>query len=525
MVFAMLHLSISCTSKKTWVYEDLSKELTKQEFVSAQNQLKYITIKSGGITETVQIDEINTIENYFLCKIIQPTQPNSKDKISNQKTKIKEVQIFATNIALNDSIIKVPFGSVSRVAITESTGSSAGKTILAVVGIAAAVFVLALVIIALTKSSCPYVYVYEDGSYQFKGEIFGGAIFLPLEREDYLTLLENVDLHQNGEIKIQIANELLEKQYTNLAEVIVVEHEPNAKTRIASNGQILLVGDPIPPITATLNGIIDISKQIASSDSLVCYFDQANLQNKAQLDLKFVKPHNAAQANLLLTAKNSLWLDYTFGKFTSLFGSYYNQWIVKQRHANKDSLQQWTRQQQLPLKIELKIDNRWTVVDEIPTIGPLANRDMCVPLNLSGLYSDTLEVRLSCGFMFWEVDQVAIDFTPQTALRTFTLKPTSAVNENNKDVLANLMWDDNYYLSQPKPGNVATIKYLCKNGKSDKKYDVYLHGKGYYEHVREYSGMPDIAYLKSFKQPGSFTNFSRQLYDRYLNEMGPIVAK
>ena len=57
------------------------------------------------------------------------------------------------------------------------------------------------------------------------------------------------------------------------------------------------------------------------------------------------------------------------------------------------------------------------------------------------------------------------------------------------------------------------------------KHTAFLHTKGYYEHVREYEGIPDMVELRHFRKPGRFIEFSKEKYQEQLNLMNNPVAK
>lgn len=84
---------------------------------------------------------------------------------------------------------------------------------------------VAFIIFLLTKSSCPFVYTLDGADYNFRGEIYGGAIAPNLERDDYMPLpgFAAVD----SVFKLKITNELKERQYTDVAELLMVEHSEN----------------------------------------------------------------------------------------------------------------------------------------------------------------------------------------------------------------------------------------------------------------------------------------------------------
>jgi hypothetical protein len=59
-------------------------------------------------------------------------------------------------------------------------------------------------------------------------KLYGGAIFAPLERDDFMPLPNMVPTEE--EYRLRITNELKERQYTNLAELWVVQHPAGGKS-------------------------------------------------------------------------------------------------------------------------------------------------------------------------------------------------------------------------------------------------------------------------------------------------------
>jgi hypothetical protein len=58
-------------------------------------------------------------------------------------------------------------------------------------------------------------------------------------------------------------------------------------------------------------------------------------------------------------------------------------------------------------------------------------------------------------------------------------------------------------LPQKKPGQAHTL---------------FLHTRGYYEHIREYAGIPNLMTLRAFEMPGHFMQFSRDRYAQLAEE-------
>jgi hypothetical protein len=154
----------------------------------------------------------------------------------------------------------------------------------------------------------------------------------------------------------------------------------------------------------------------------------------------------------------------------------------------------------------------WTFVDYFNVIGPLASRDLVMPIDLSALSGTSVKLRLECGFMFWEIDYAAIDFDENIPVAITCLEPTTAIDETGEETAHLLAADDDRYLFQPDIGNEATLTYIIPEAASGMQQSFFLHSKGYYEYIRDYQGIPDILYLNNFKKPGMFTRFSRETY-------------
>ncbi len=529
---AFLNLNFSCNYFKVRTIENIDADLSKSQLQKYQNLNKYFVLHSGDRTWHMTIIKVDAEKKMMECLLEYPGQLHQVYKPgveTNKRYKSKkgenvvlsEIHIVASKIyPPPGNRISIPLSSISRIDIIEpDVGRTVASYVFTTVGISASVFTLILIIVLLTKSSCPFIYVNDGQSYVFKGEIYGGSIFKPLERDDFMHL-KNVGSDEK-EIKIKLTNELLERQYTNLLKTILVEHDVNTKLFIDGAGQIHSTRNLQTAQTALLNNSKNLIKELSTTDSSYCLFDvTSNNHYVNDLVLKFQKPKNAHKAKLILNAKNSLWLDFAFTEFTKLFGSSYNRFIEKQRTANRDSMLDWTNKQGLPLSIYIKENNAWKLVEQIPTVGPLAARDICVPINNSSIQSDEVEIKISCGFMFWELDYAAIDYSKDEVIAYTFPELKSANDENGNDVSQLLEKTDVLYLVQPQPGNCVQLTYQLPNLKNEHRYDLFLHTRGYYEHVRDYKGLPNRNYLMTFKQEGAFIDFSKMLYDKVIDNSG-----
>jgi len=215
---------------------------------------------------------------------------------------------------------------------------------------------------------------------------------------------------------------------------------------------------------------------------------------------------------LYLTAKNSVWLDYIYGKFNEQFGSYYKTFQKNQQKVSADSIRKWSYGQNVPLSVFVKTNKDWQLVEKINTVGPMAMRDIVVPIRLDEVVGNKLQVKLETGFMFWEVDYVGIDFTENENLQMEHIMPLEAIDQNGNNVTKLLAEADQNYFAQPEIGDEVVVHFPVKESKNGLLQSFFLKNRGYYNYIRDYKGIPDFEYLKSFREDNAFTKFSEKAY-------------
>ena len=507
---------------------------------------RYFILRSGQEALYMSHAELSPDRKYLTCRLdtLPPAHElylhkgiggHMRYKISNPDTVVlSEVHFFIPYDSATHpgSSYTLDLGKVQKVEIlTKDKGRTTQSYVLGAVGITLGVVAVAAIIIAATKSSCPFVSANDGHGLSLQGEIYGGAIYPQLARNDYLQL--KMVPEPDGNLKVRISNELKERQYTDLAELMVVTHGKDIQMRVDEKGNLFSISNPTLPMDAR-SGNMDILDLVKSSgDHKVYAFDDTLQTGGNRVELRFARPLHSKKAKLILQLKNSYWLDLVYGKMTEGFGSYYTKFIQKQHSRPIAELRRWTNDQQLPLSLSLKTNNGWRHIEDITTFGPLANRQTVIPLDLDSVAGNSFTVRLSCGFMFWELDYAAVDFSGPADYSVTILSPKKALDETGKDVTSLLQTADGKYLEQPVPGNEADIEYaFTPNQDSSKTQTFFLHAKGYYEHVRNYPGAPNIAFLKQFIKPDALSQYSLKLYQQVmhsdihdLTEENPVAIK
>ncbi|MBK9400319.1 MAG: hypothetical protein IPN36_05480 [Bacteroidetes bacterium] len=526
LIVAILNLSIGCNYYKVRSIDELTASLSKERIQSYQKLHKYIILHTPEANYHIADITLDSTNNFMTAKLLpltknhmlysSPSEAKGRYKSRTDKGVLDEVHLFINTYvkANEEGVINIPLTSLSRMDIVEPDyGRTIASYVFGAIGITVGILAIVSVIILLTKSSCPFVYVDNGNGYTFIGEMYGGAIFKPLQRDDYMRLCTLSDTTTT--LKIKIANELKEVQYTDLAQLIIAERVDNKETVMDAKGHLFTLDQPVLPRKAMLNEKANVTSSVTSLDSSFCLFNdesKADLQN--DLHLFFAKEDAVTSGRLILKAKNSWWLDFAFTKFTELFGSYYPTFVEKQRASSREKLMRWSADNGIPLSVYIKTDTTWELLEQIPTSGPMALRTFCVPLDLKKHKGNTVEVKISCGFLNWELDEVSMDYSEQQPVVYHQLNPESAIDQDNINCTKQLLKADQDYLVQPLPGQECVLTYQLPALKKGAHYDVYLHSNGYYEHVREYTGIPDRKLLESFKAPAAFNKFMHLLYKK-----------
>lgn len=433
---------------------------------------------------------------------------------------IREVHFYlnAPVTGLAPGIVQIPAASFYEIhVISKDAAKSAVVTVLTTLGVTGGLFLLLGIILVLTKSSCPYVYAFDGNQYVLQGEIYSGAVLRNLERADHLPmpLLQAVQ----GEYRLRIANELKEQQYVNFASLKAIRHPEGTQALFDVTGAPQLISQPQPPIQAESALGQDLRMLVIQSDQQAFQFDeQEALKNSARLS--FRNQPGAMHAKLLLNAKNTLWFDHLFGRFATKFGSAYPAWVQTQQSMTTEQRVQAQNDQDFPLSVYIKTSSgQWEPAGKFPMAGPLAWRDMVLPLDPVMLQGETVEIRLETGYRFWEINYVAIDFSNNVDMKLVTMPTKSAKDQSGKSQLKALADNDGLYLEQLSTGNYTEMIFKALPPPRGQAQTLFLHCKGYYVHVRDFNGQPQLGELEKFRQPHYFDQFSKTEFRQFMSGM------
>jgi hypothetical protein len=451
------------------------------------------------------------------------------------KAILKGIKLYVESLHFrNNDTAFIPFTSVKQYDIYEKDNSRDVGLALALVGgtlVASLVIAIAVAIenaeTDYSMSSCPFIYTHDGNDWQFDGEIFSGAIFRSLERDDYLAL-NKYDATPGGNYRIKMANMLEEIQYINQADLVVVNHDSNVRVLVDKYGKVQTVKAPVLPYAAIDSRGNDCRGQLSVTDQVTYDFDEnPDTANHClnSLALSFRSDSNPDSCKILVTGHNSLWIDHIVRRILERLGGNYPIWarIMDSKPAGEQKA--WVLSQGLPLQVYLQKGQEWQLADYFDIVGPMESRELVLPLDArdawkadttGGIPSYTLNVRLVTGFDFWALDFAAMDFSENAPVEITYLGPDQVTDQDGKDVTGLLAGDDRKYLVQRETGNEAIMEFkLPINMTSASTF--FLHSKGYYHQAIERNGHSELAFIWDFLNPGRLSEWSYEKYSIFQN--------
>lgn len=401
-------------------------------------------------------------------------------------------------------LMTVPFDKITHVEIQDM---DLAKTVLYSMG--GMVGCVGIFFVGLLLTSCPFVYDYDGENYQFAGEIYSGSVYPPLERDDYLVMPHLQETA--GVYKLKITNEVREIQHTNLMELIAIDHPDNSRVLFDKYGNMRTIQNANPPVSAFSNEKYDILNLIAKGDEEL-FISESPLGGAALLDsivLTFNKPLEATNAKLLMKGRNSLWLDHVYGALAQQIGNRYEAWQSKQADRSRDDLINTSLEQGLPISVYIGDGSGWIFADYFNIAGPMALKEDVLNLDLSSIEGDLVKIKLTYGHLFWEIDQLAMDFSPDIPFARKSLEILHAVSQRGNDVSMELGQDDDQYYVQSEIGDHAELVFQSEPLSENHVRTFILHSKGHYKVLREGENNPNLVELRKYQKPGGLMEFSR----------------
>jgi len=510
LAFLMAMTSLSCYSRR-------QVQSTRLPKIQNLKGLQFVLIDvSAPISNVWKLSNPKFEQDVFSARLDRASEAYGTKiasiKKNNDRAAYKDVVLLYLNANkakdLPDTLsTRISYTDLTKIEVFEA---DAGKTVGGILLGIGCLAGLGLIVLAIA-CNCPHVYAEgPSGTRDLEGSLYGGAIFPSLERSDYLPLqnLQPVD----NQYKIWLVNEEAQRQHTNQTSLEIIDHAPGLKPVFDKYGKLHTLSAPQPPIEATDISGNTVLHQVIGSDELSFLgdLDHPVQDGVEKLTLSFRKPNDAKQAKLLIRAKTDPWVDYIYFEFQNALGVYADH--ISRKYSRKSAAENeaWMERQKLPISVWIETTpGQWQKTEQFALAGASAFREDVLSLDLSALKGDIARIRLEFGFHFWEIDQVALDFSADQPVQQTTLRPISAQDHQGKDITSSLLDDDRQYYDQPNLGDEGQVRFEAPPLAPGMERSFVLQAKGHYEVLHTNApGRPSLAKLNAWKKENALPRLS-----------------
>ncbi|MDF1864668.1 MAG: hypothetical protein P1U70_07530 [Saprospiraceae bacterium] len=372
--------------------------------------------------------------------------------------------------------------------------------------------------------SCPFIYSNSSNGFQLDAEVFGGSIFKAAQRTD----LDNLEYLEpvNGKYNIQIRNELEEYQYVDEVKLVLVDHEKSAKVLPTFDGKIYSVNDTQKAIEANDKEGFEILNLISDKDSKqwVSYPFNRNSEKiedgRDEINLTFEKPKNTSKATLVFNVQNTYWGSFLQKELLNMQGSNLDNWYA-QLNSSSEARAELTKAMIREGMLLVKVWNgeKWQQRGFIWEVGPAISKDVALPIDLRGINTPDLKLKLEGPVGFWIINSVEIDYKSKEIKDFVQLSPESAVGHNNIDLKKNLATIDQNYYEMPTTEYWADLKFGVPPIEPNKERSILVKSRGYYKILVDPIGEPQTEIVNyMMKTPGVYGQFTLKKFEEYLQK-------
>lgn len=470
-------------------------------------QLIDIEIENNQITGS--LTDVDTEQVDFYERVLDGQTDGEYNAEDDEGQYLEQTHIYLNSVThLEDGKVSFDVSDVSTAnSLKKQGGMGVVWGVIAGVLIVIGGLILGMVIFVLIACNCPHAYTYDGEAYNFTNTLFTGATAKNLERNDYKLMPDYRP--ESDSYEMIIKNEENESHYTNLLELVVVNHDADVEVVPDQNGNIHSISN-----LETAKSIVDanggdLSNELSYRDDVVYSFDKGSEETMINTYATFAKPDDVSNAKVVLKLKNTEWGGVVFKTFASMMGNKYDNWVEKNHARTPEEAEAGMKEAGIPMQLSIKKGDEWVEIESVDLVGEVSYNTLAFPIDESLITGENIEVRLQAGYKFWDLDYVGMDFSQDSDLVIETIKPSIAKGSSND--LAALSQDDDLYMQHFATGDSTHIKFDGLKSTGEKR-TIIMRSKGYYLSNDEYTGTPYWRELVKLKAPGGLSRLSQNLY-------------
>ncbi len=493
-----------------------------RKVISIVTLLSFILYLAGcHTTYSIPSETVKQHSEYKIAKIVTISGEVIKLSTSNYPA-AKVVDDRIEGFSWKGDPVSIPFSEVKDVYILKIDPV---KTFFAVIGVTVLVGLAAFLIALSMKQSCPFVYSWDGEQYVFDGEPYGGAICEGLKRTDLCKLehLKPVD----GEYRLLLTNEVDETQCTDEFKLLIVDHPPEVEVVQDAEGAFYTLAQRIKPLQVVDAQGEDLSMWLSEKDLLLWESDILSKNPDNDSDLRdtiyvyFPILAGSDRIKLVVHGSNTLWGSQMLKKMAEYRGDQLQQWYESWKDPlSRDLLDAWNEREELyHMQVHIWTGQAWERRGEILGSGPFIAEERVVPLDLTGVETDTLLIRLAPPAGFWRINSFAVDYSEDRHLEFQELSASSIISHEGKDIRGALESTDGDYYVMPEEEQIAYLTFPVPETSRGLSRTVFARVTGYYDIHLETSGPPqyDIIQRIAF-EPGYVVRLALREYQKWRAE-------
>lgn len=365
--------------------------------------------------------------------------------------------------------------------------------------------------------SCPLVYSWNGTEWVLDSGTFGGAIMRPLARVD-VDNLDHLWEGPDGALRLRVANELAETDHLDALTILAVDHPPGTSVSPDPAGGLHLLGSLASPSAARDFDGLDALERVQFRDgwaweSPLRVRDAESSATRDGIVLRFQRPERSTRALLVLDAHNTAWASHLLGEYVELHGEATDAWYAS-LEANPESARRLGEHfaREAFLRVSVLLDGAWTPQGMAWEAGPEILKRQVIPLDLSGIEGDEVEIRLDAPASFWRIDHAGIAW-PQAesdALAVTELHATSAIGADGSDLRPILAEMDGREVTM-ETGETFEVGFRAPPRAEGMERTYLLNAGGWYQIHTDGSGAQDSELLERIEtEPGAIARVAAE---------------
>ncbi|MEI6048195.1 MAG: hypothetical protein WCS03_04800 [Bacteroidota bacterium] len=384
---------------------------------------------------------------------------------------------------ISESQFKVPLSDVALLETNDLKGLKGEALMMALVGVPSSIITgYCLINPKACFGSCPTFYAWNGEDTCLMAEGFSSSILPSFEKED-IDMLYGTKVTGNS-IHLRLTNEALETHIIRYADLLAFPRFNNDRIFASQEGKFYRISD----IRGTSNCKAsegDISEAVRQMDNKerYCPADQKNLAQREYIEMSFDSIPDG-EFGLIVGCRQTLLTTFLFYQSLAYLGNSAGYFASRIESGDKSLEEKVNRVWDLLGGIEVFVgsgDGKWTKVDQIEEMGPIATDVHLVPLPKTGTKNLKIKLRLTKGL--WRIDYLALG-KMENRIEPAIVHPSIVTALNKSERNSEIQVPDTLHPLVTLPGDVYDLHYVLPVIAGE--YEIFLKSKGYYiEWMRE----------------------------------------